>query len=536
MSQSATDVTRLSHVGSTTYESHDDLCVEQCVGVGLYNGSQIFNHRGAPPAIPSRWSSRVTSAAHHNPGSLYDFSLGLDPNSMHYRPGLAHSPSSTYQPWFGHQPQPDLDQSLPGGDEDSCSILSCCDSQCTMTDKCSNVTCANKEDTCTDQNCPERPAAALPSEIVDGATALISINNAPEQQQDAFPMQSFHHQESILNNFNFDLSNTSHNFPFSPLVNRVASHLLVAHGEDASSACTRPCLLDDPRNYPNCPMPTISNISSFNGQYNAASLRLQLGTDDLTACRAEVHDPETYLEHFNQQHRQFFASSNHNPLGNIQHTLPETSAMSPIGAMSSSGETPVDIHDSTEFSGTPSPLTPMSNSLDMADLKQEEIVSPLGRERSMSEVSSDGLSIHRCFWREEGLRGVCDELFSTPEELFNHASTVHIKNAKKGDQGFRCGWDDCPRSKAGASGFPQRSKIERHMQTHIDRKSYHLCDGADLTDADKPHICTVCHKGFSAKQALNQHMFIHTNQKPLVCEICNKAFRYPSALSKFGAF
>ncbi len=49
---------------------------------------------------------------------------------------------------------------------------------------------------------------------------------------------------------------------------------------------------------------------------------------------------------------------------------------------------------------------------------------------------------------------------------------------------------------------------------------------------DKPHICPTCNKGFSAKQALTQHMFIHSNEKPLVCGICHKAFRYPSALSE----
>ena len=51
-------------------------------------------------------------------------------------------------------------------------------------------------------------------------------------------------------------------------------------------------------------------------------------------------------------------------------------------------------------------------------------------------------------------------------------------------------------------------------------------------DVDKPHVCPTCGKGFSAKQALTQHMFIHSDQKPLECAICRKTFRYPSALSK----
>lgn len=56
---------------------------------------------------------------------------------------------------------------------------------------------------------------------------------------------------------------------------------------------------------------------------------------------------------------------------------------------------------------------------------------------------------------------------------------------------------------------------------------------SSLTRTDKPHVCKICHKGFSAKQALTQHMYIHSDQKPLECNICFKTFRYPSALSKF---
>jgi hypothetical protein len=80
---------------------------------------------------------------------------------------------------------------------------------------------------------------------------------------------------------------------------------------------------------------------------------------------------------------------------------------------------------------------------------------------------------HRCLWRDEGSSNVCGRVFADAEELFKHASETHIKHAQKGAQGFRCGWDDCPRSEAGAAGFPQRSKIERHMQTHIGRKLGH---------------------------------------------------------------
>lgn len=381
-----------------------------------------------------------------------------------------------------------------------------------MTGKCSNIACVNKEDICTDQSCPARPGEP---EVVNGAAAaaaaLISINHAPEQHH-GFSLQS-----SVMDGFDFGLSQTSgQQFMWPPVINNVANHLLSAHRDSSSSNCTRPCILDDPRNYQNCQMPIFDNLDTFNTppQYRSLNTGLQLN-QNLVMCKAEVHDPETYIEHFNQQHRDFLASHPvlQSSLGSaaINHptVLPSTEELS------SSSATPVGSRESSgsDASNTPSPLTPMSNSVDMAEFK-EEVSSP--PDRSMSELSSGDAHIHRCLWREEGYRDICGQTFSSPEELFNHASNSHIKHAKKGNQGFRCGWDDCPRSTAGAAGFPQRSKIERHMQTHIDHK---------------PHVCHICNKGFSAKQALNQHMLIHTDQKPLTCEICGKAFRYPSALT-----
>lgn len=257
---------------------------------------------------------------------------------------------------------------------------------------------------------------------------------------------------------------------WSPVINSVANHLLAAHGDSNSSTCTRPCLLDDPRNYPNCRMPMYNSLGSFDAQYGSLDSDLQLN-QNVVACRAEVHDPEFFLEHFNQRHRDFFAANVHqSPLDS---TMQQTAVIPSIEAMSSSPTTPLDpldSPDSDESSSTPSPLTPMSTSVDTSDFK-EEVGSPPGR--SMSLVLSDDTHhhIHRCLWREEGGGDICGQIFPGPEELFNHASNAHIKNAKKGNQGFRCGWQECPRSDAGAAGFPQRSKIERHMQTHIDRKS-----------------------------------------------------------------
>lgn len=279
----------------------------------------------------------------------------------------------------------------------------------------------------------------------------------------------------------FGLSNApQQNYLLSPgllpgQVGNITNHLLVAHADTGSSNCTRPCPLDDPQNYPYCHIPLYSNNAPgpFN-QYNSVGSDMQM-TPGFVECGAEIHDPESFLAHFNAQHRPHFTGAANAPnlLRNSaevrqQHgsVLASTEVMSPPA-------TPMDTSDSGASSGTPSPLTPVSNSVEMPDAKPE--VSPHIRSTSIASSSSNPVELraeeeHRCLWRDDGSPHVCGKVFANAEELFKHASDAHIKHAQKGAQGFRCGWEDCPRSDPSAAGFPQRSKIERHMQTHIGRK------------------------------------------------------------------
>lgn len=326
----------------------------------------------------------------------------------------------------------------------------------------------------------------------------------------------------------------------------VANHLLIAHDDSNLQPCTTPCPLGDPSIYTQCHMPVFNNTDAFNqfnlqqmNQLNQINQRNQLN-QMLQECGAQYHDPEAYAAHFFSHHKVQFANMPPPPStrpgqmrGFQNHNIISArETMSPP-------EPALDTSDTTASLGTPSPLTPTSTNVEMTDVKHS---------RSLSIVTStdddDNVKMeteeHRCLWREEGASEICGFVFDDAEALFRHASNCHIKHAQKrpGDQGFRCGWDDCPRSAPGASGFPQRSKIERHMQTHIGRKipppSLLPIPVELLTNPiDKPHICPVCQKGFSAKQALTQHLFIHSNEKPLSCNLCSKTFRYPSALSLF---
>jgi hypothetical protein len=78
----------------------------------------------------------------------------------------------------------------------------------------------------------------------------------------------------------------------------------------------------------------------------------------------------------------------------------------------------------------------------------------------------------RCLWRAAPGSPICGKTFHDPTVLYEHVVSVHIKTLAKGANGFRCGWEHCPRESDGKDGFPQRSKIERHMQTHIGREFF----------------------------------------------------------------
>lgn len=68
---------------------------------------------------------------------------------------------------------------------------------------------------------------------------------------------------------------------------------------------------------------------------------------------------------------------------------------------------------------------------------------------------------HLCRWL--CLDGIaCGQKFASNKELQDHCKSDHVKNLKKGPNGFCCTWWGCARP----GPFSQKSKLERHMQTH----------------------------------------------------------------------
>lgn len=62
---------------------------------------------------------------------------------------------------------------------------------------------------------------------------------------------------------------------------------------------------------------------------------------------------------------------------------------------------------------------------------------------------------------------VCGELLENNEQLQNHCKNSHLVDLAKTEEGYACGWHACGRK----TTFTQKSKLERHMQTHTGCKS-----------------------------------------------------------------
>ncbi|CEI64774.1 hypothetical protein FVEN_g3278 [Fusarium venenatum] len=168
--------------------------------------------------------------------------------------------------------------------------------------------------------------------------------------------------------------------------------------------------------------------------------------------------------------------------------------------------------------------------------------SPTPKTELADNQSMSGETDFTCKWLcEDGI--LCSKTFGGNKELQDHCKSEHVKNLKKGEYGFCCTWYGCIRP----GPFSQKSKLERHMQTHTGYKPV-KCDicGIMLSakqsleqhmrthSGEKPWKCEHegCGARFKQQSALTMHMRTHTGEKPLMCEICGKRFGESSNLSK----
>ncbi|KAB5536441.1 hypothetical protein GE09DRAFT_327874 [Coniochaeta sp. 2T2.1] len=445
---------------------------------------------------------------------------------------------------YGHhqgyqQPYQQIGMGVQARDDDDESVFSAttdCDSNCGLADPCTEEECADREDACTDRLCPEKDCPdtncpeKMPSEVVVAAATLAAFGGglepAPHQANYGISRRGTHaqglasSQQDFFDGFGLDASFNAFD---------VVKHIGTAHVDDASSNCTGPCPIDNPQifqHFQHCPFPNsfdfdFANSFDLNNPFLMNNNLSNQGPFNFSfpsheGCGAEISDPEALVEHFNTQHRHalenVLAQGNaYGGSGVPQLTSSRTSSSTSSNALERSLSSATHSPQQGSF-----PPTPLSLCHDVSGPTKSS-----GHQSRASTVSQPGTSEWdkpQCLWCNPVTGQRCGQVFSNSEALFAHVNGEHIQKLEKGASGFLCHWENCKRRGDGKEGFPQRSKIERHMITHIGRK---------------PFECKTCGQRFSAQQALTQHLLIHSDERPLVCdwEGCGKTFRQQSALT-----
>ncbi|KZL69102.1 metalloregulatory protein (zinc-responsiveness transcriptional activator) [Colletotrichum tofieldiae] len=282
-----------------------------------------------------------------------------------------------------------------------------------------------------------------------------------------------------------------------------AAHIANEH---SSGACVRPCLMEQNLPFDNtkCPMP--HQVYAHPGQEYFCVPSDQA---NFVACGAEFNNTTDLIQHIFTQHQHQHAEGEHLdffpeahpptlPLMASQHQHTHHHPQSPSTIQVSTKV--LRNRESSTNSSISRPLTASS-----------PVVSP---NTILSEASSITSEQFACKWHKEVGGQVCGLVFQDDEGLQNHCREQHLKNLNKTENGFKCRWEGCSRD----GHFTQKSKLERHLQTHT---------------GYKPVKCTICGLALSAKQSLAQHMRIHTGEKPWACQHpgCDAAFKQQSALT-----
>ena len=102
---------------------------------------------------------------------------------------------------------------------------------------------------------------------------------------------------------------------------------------------------------------------------------------------------------------------------------------------------------------------------------------------------------------------ICQKVCKFPWELKRHL-LVHLKTDKKkyGGSLFACSEKECGKN------YACKDDLKKHQRVHT----------------DKALVCHVDTMKFATKQALQEHMIIHSGEKPFQCALCGNTFGQPS--------
>lgn len=172
------------------------------------------------------------------------------------------------------------------------------------------------------------------------------------------------------------------------------------------------------------------------------------------ACGVYLSGPDEVLPHIASNHPRAFTSLQ--SYLEASTTVPGMNDMNKAALLSAMGAMgpPPKIEGGELFD--PYSTTPSSTPHDSA--------TPLTQGSDVTLDTVDSTIKLTCKWREES--GVlCGQHFDDSESLHQHVVT-HSRNLKKAGMGHRCRWAGCSRPDGPKGCFPQRTKLERHLQTH----------------------------------------------------------------------
>ncbi|PKS06551.1 hypothetical protein jhhlp_007299 [Lomentospora prolificans] len=442
----------------------------------------------------------------------------------------------------------------------------CCDPNCDeISDLCTNDSCVDQIKCCPG-SCPvpvlsendEDAAATLASigsgdqpagSLVDGELSLhtqsslrLTASTSPESSLMSSPHLSSQYS-TIYPNYFMQQPMMMGLYPSFPgefgLNLELVDDLIMHHNPQQPSPSTphfRPCPLDNaPFVTRRCMLPrsTYDGTDTQSLMQNAEAANPQILP---SACGVFLSGPDDVIPHIASTHPHAFntlqsyleASATDSRLSE-SNRLAFLSAIEAIGvAKAEDGKYLLDACSTATPSSTPhDSATPRTQQSD-ATLDTVDLVPQFG-----------------CKWQEEtGI--ICGRHFDDAEGLHQHILT-HSRSLKKSGTGHRCRWVGCTRPAGPKGCFPQRTKLERHLQTHTGFKPAEcsIC-GLALSGAqalaqhmrthtnETPWKCTFegCGKEFKQQSALTMHMRTHTDEKPLACDICGKRFSESSNLSK----
>lgn len=191
-------------------------------------------------------------------------------------------------------------------------------------------------------------------------------------------------------------------------------------------------------------------------------------------CGAKLPNAEAMIQHIWDEHEKMMFSSQllqMPPCGPTHHHASDISSQMLFKNSCSAPSPPSQLD-------TASPLTSLSIHSDWptpfphtASHTPEESVSPAPTPAPTkpmdSQLDASVTSAHRCQWHLADT-SECGSVFSSAEELHKHVLASHTSDTQRDSSGsYSCHWAGCPRGHGqGGDGFPQKSKLDRHLQTH----------------------------------------------------------------------